>query len=76
MLRQERKEEGGIRNGKYSAVQFLDEQAQTERRPAGTAEDKNNLEFSLMKRRLRLKFKFFSAAALFVSFTVSLIEET
>lgn len=33
---EERKQEGGERNGKYSAVQFLDEQAQTERLPAGT----------------------------------------
>ncbi len=47
---EERKQEGGDRNGKYSAVQFLDEQAQTERLPAGTAEDKNNLE-ALMKPR-------------------------
>lgn len=41
---QERKQEGGERHGKYSAAQFLDEQAQTERLPAGAAEDKNNLE--------------------------------
>lgn len=51
---EERKQEGGERDGKYSAVQFLDEQAQTERLPAGTVKDKNNLGVcmsSLMKSR-------------------------
>lgn len=41
---EERKQEGGERNGKYSAVQFLDEQAQTERLPAGTQRIKITLD--------------------------------
>lgn len=40
----ERKQEGGERDGKCLAVQFLDEQAQMERLPIWAAEDKNNQE--------------------------------
>lgn len=58
-MTEEIKQEGGEKHGKYSAVQFLDEQAQMERLPAGTAEDKNNLLavfiFSLMKPRQFLR---------------------
>lgn len=52
---EERKQEGGNRSGKYSGLQSLDDQAQTERLPGETVEDKNNTNIHvcvLMKARL------------------------
>lgn len=55
MLRQRKVTRKEGRGGKYSAVQFLDEQDQMERLPAEPAEKKNNMELVCVPSLIRTR---------------------